>query len=399
MSDADTWRAFTTRLFDQNAFAIKLGLDNIRRALRLEGNPERTAPAIVVGGTNGKGSVASAAAAILQAHGRRVGLFTSPHLVEFRERIRIDGRPVSRDLVLAHGAEVMARYAGDHADPRLTFFELTTVIAARIFRDAEVDVVVWEVGLGGRLDAVNAIEPALTVVTNIGLDHEAYLGDTIAAIAAEKGALRRGGVPFVLGPQTHPEVVHLLGDGAVRVDGDLDSSAAENWMTAVTATQIFLGDAAQPALVDRARTHWRWPGRTDLRKVRGVEFLLDAAHNSAGADRLAALLDERPVDGAVVAAMADKALPQLFAGLRARAIPTIVVQLPTPRAASLETLHGVLGECVIAATSDASDAFEDASQRWRRVAVFGSIYLLGEWFAWAGVGPEDLVTYELTTPG
>lgn len=404
---ASTWHAFTARLFDQNKFAIKLGLDNIRRAFELEDHPERAAPAIIVGGTNGKGSVASAIAAMLQAHrpegtraettGLRVGLFTSPHLIEFRERIRIDGRPVSRDVVLEHGAVVMQRYAGEDAaeatEPLLTFFELTTVIAARIFKQAAVDVVVWEVGLGGRLDAINAIEPALTVITNIGIDHEAYLGTTIAQIAAEKGALRRADVPFVLAPQTHAEVVELLGEGALLVaTADAED---ENWATATTAATAFLGAKADPALLDAARTRWRWPGRADRRRVGEVDFVLDAAHNPAGAERLMALLDREPVDGVVVAAMSDKALAPMFAGVRERELPAIVVQLATPRAATLSTLHEVLGERVVHATDDPAAAFDVAAQRWRRVAVFGSIYLLGEWFAWAGYSPDDLVTYSV----
>lgn len=396
MSSTAVWNAFCGRLFDQNAFAIKLGLDNIGRAFDLEGNPERASPAIVVGGTNGKGSVASAVAAILTAHGLRTGLYTSPHLVEFRERFRIDGRPVSRDAVLEHGEPVLAKYGQPDSDPCLTFFELGTLIAARLFADAAVDVVVWEVGLGGRLDAVNAIEPALTVVTNIDLDHQQYLGDTIEAVAVEKAGLHRPGVPLVLAPQTHPEVQAVFAFDETHVvaaepAGLLDRSTAENLATAKDAARRFLADRYREDLAEFGLANWRWPGRLDRRVARGCTFLLDAAHNPAGVARLLEHLRSHPPAACVIGAMADKDLHGMFSEVVHLGVPVFVAEIDSARAARAEALRAIIG--TVAAHGCASLMFDAASEWGDVVAVFGSVYLLGEWFDWAGGTVDDLRTY------
>lgn len=390
-----TWDAFCGRLFDQNAFAIKLGLDNIRRAFALEGHPERCAPAIVVGGTNGKGSVASMLAAFLTAHGLRVGLYTSPHLVEFRERFRIDGRPVSRDVVLDHGRVVMERYAGPDAEPQLSFFELSTVMAARIFEEAGVDVVVWEVGLGGRLDAVNAIEPALTVVTRIDLDHQQYLGDTVARVAREKAGLHRLGVPLVLAPQLHDEVYDVFDfDEVLRPSPaaiHAGRSQLENSATARAAARAFLGARFDPVRADRGFEAWRWPGRNDWRVAHGRRFLLDAAHNPAGVEELLPKLHADHPAACVIGAMADKQLDGMFGGLSELGFPIFVAEIDSARAASAEVLRGVVGD--VTASGSASSMFEAASRVGDYVVVFGSVYLLGEWFAWAEIDVDELTTF------
>lgn len=388
--------AFSARLFDQNAFAIKLGLDNMRRALSLEGHPERCAPAIVVGGTNGKGSVASATAAILSAHGLRVGLYTSPHLVELRERFRIDGVPVSVETVLRAGEPLLRRYGADAADPRLSFFELTTLMAAQIFAEAAVDVVVWEVGLGGRLDAVNAIEPALTVITNIDFDHQQYLGSTIAAIAKEKAALHRAGVSLVLGPQTHEEAARTCTFAEtifVAPPGGPPESRAENLATARRAAREFLQARWDSQRAQLGEQRWRWPGRMDERQARGRRFLLDAAHNPAGTARLLASLRDSPPAAFVIGAMADKDLRGMFGGLARLNRPVYLVEVASKRAAGAQALAEAVEGATVIGSGDASAMFDRASiEQQGTIAVFGSVYLLGEWFAWARIGASELVT-------
>ncbi len=182
-------------LYGLQLFGIKAGLENITRLLAVTGHPERSYPTIHIAGTNGKGSVSSMLAAMLTAAGYRTGLYTSPHLADFSERIRVDGKPIPLDAVvtLTRALEPVIRKT------RATFFEATTAIAFEYFRDAGVDIAVIETGLGGRLDATNVVQPLVSVITNIGLDHMEYLGTTLHAIAREKGGIIKPGVPAVTG--------------------------------------------------------------------------------------------------------------------------------------------------------------------------------------------------------
>jgi dihydrofolate synthase/folylpolyglutamate synthase len=175
---------------------IDLKLERVRRAARALGHPKRAAPTFHVAGTNGKGSTAAMLAAMLTADGRRVGLYTSPHLVSFRERIVIGGAPITEAAVVAGVAKIRDRL-GPTMD--LTCFEVMTLLAWEAFRAGGVDVVVLEVGLGGRLDATNLVTPEVAIVTNVTVDHEAYLGRDVATIAHEKAGIIKAGVPVVSG--------------------------------------------------------------------------------------------------------------------------------------------------------------------------------------------------------
>lgn len=179
------------------AGAYKPGLDTTLKLAAHFGNPHRELTCIHVGGTNGKGSTASTLAAVLQAAGYKVGLYTSPHLMDFRERIRVDGETVSKEFVVDFVAEYLANPALTALSP--TFFELTTIMAFSWFASRNVDVAVIEVGLGGRLDCTNIITPVLSVITNISLDHTALLGDSEELIASEKAGIIKPGIPVVIG--------------------------------------------------------------------------------------------------------------------------------------------------------------------------------------------------------
>lgn len=183
--------------------AYKPGLERIGRFLDLLLSPHLGCPTIHVAGTNGKGSVSHILAAVLQTAGYRVGLFTSPHLHDFRERIRIDGVPVSESFVV----DFVGRHRSDMERIGLSFFEMTAAMAFDAFRSAKVDAAVIETGLGGRLDATNVVSPLLSVITNIGLEHTEFLGPTIAAIAGEKAGIIKRRVPVVIGehdPESDP---------------------------------------------------------------------------------------------------------------------------------------------------------------------------------------------------
>ena len=191
-----TYSSTLSFLYSLQQHGIKLGLDTIEGLLTRLGRPERDYPALHIGGTNGKGSTAAMAAAMLQAAGYRVGLYTSPHLVDFRERIRVNGQPIGEDRLIEL-VERVRSVAGSAAEP--TFFEFTTAVAFEYFKTHQVDVAVIEVGMGGRFDATNVVTPVVSAITNVTLDHQAYLGTTVTEIAFEKAGIIKPGVPVVVG--------------------------------------------------------------------------------------------------------------------------------------------------------------------------------------------------------
>jgi dihydrofolate synthase/folylpolyglutamate synthase len=320
------------------------GLARVRRAFRLAGHPERAYPSIVIGGTNGKGSVSAAIARSLAEHGVTAGLFTSPHLHRLTERIRVGGREASTKKLLASLRRVAA-IAERPGGPPLTFFETLTVVGADLFAREPVDVAVLEVGLGGRLDATRAFPSRVVVITSIDLDHQRFLGDTLESIAREKFALARRGAIVVAG-ELRPQLLPLL-DAQVRrsrcalwmagrdftwelrPDGRLDyhgpggellglhlalrgAHQAHNMAVAIAAMAAMQRRGMIPALspdaMAAALAGLRWPGRLEL--AREGRVVLDVAHNPAGIATLCAEVPalaggRRPVV-AVLGCMRDK---------------------------------------------------------------------------------------------
>lgn len=230
-------------LFQQiGAGAYKEGLETTRTLDAHFGHPHQKYLTIHIGGTNGKGTCSHSVAAVLQAAGYRVGLYTSPHLVDFRERIRVDGVPMPEAYVV----DFVARERSFFEPLRPSFFELTTAMAFKYFADAAVDIAIVEVGLGGRLDCTNIVQPVLSVVTNISLDHTQFLGHTLAAIAGEKAGIFKAGTPAVVGEVT-PETRPVFTDAAARVGASL----------------VFAEDAPEVLAVSRdAADEWRFESRT-----------------------------------------------------------------------------------------------------------------------------------------
>lgn len=303
-------------LFGLQQFGIKLGLDNVTKLLGRLGHPERALSIVHIAGTNGKGSTAVALAAMLGANGIRTGLYTSPHLQSFTERIQIDGTHISEQDVVDLTLELRALVA----DIPITFFEFTTVLALEYFYRNEVDWVVLETGLGGRLDATSAVTPKLCLVTPVSFDHQRYLGADLATIAGEKAGIFKPGVPVLTAPQL-TEVQAVLeakcqqlgislataGDDwqVVSEDSSRFSYSGFNWelqglpqtlpgkhqldnlglALAAIETLSECGCCINVALLSEALGKVSWPGR--LEWCSGASpVLLDGAHNPAGATAL-----------------------------------------------------------------------------------------------------------------
>lgn len=312
---------------------IKLGLDSTRALLAAVGNPHAHFPSIHIAGTNGKGSVATLIAAALGEAGLRVGLYTSPHLISFRERIRVNDIPISEAAVSAWTAQLTPAIEAHQA----TFFEATTAIAFAHFAARDVDVAVIEVGLGGRLDSTNVITPLVSVITHIALDHQKYLGETVEEIAREKAAIAKRGVPLVIG-EPDPGLAAVIRSAARewRPEGEAGSDMPvivppnaiwsgplglvgphqrRNAAVAVAALAV-LPEPLQPSATATAAAFAsaRVAGRFDRRG----KWLFDVAHNPDSMRALTAALAEvapaRPIH-ALVSILGDKAWPEMLVEL------------------------------------------------------------------------------------
>jgi dihydrofolate synthase / folylpolyglutamate synthase len=316
---------------------IKFGLATTRALLKSLGNPHEVMPSVHVGGTNGKGSVCTLVAAALREAGWRVGLYTSPHLISFRERIRVDGIPISEEAV----AMWTGRLLSPILERKATFFEATTALAFADFAARGVEIAVVEVGLGGRLDSTNVVRPLVSGVTKIARDHMKYLGDSLELIACEKAGIAKPGVPFVIG-ETDPALVQVLRREAIRAcgraggednrgradvrvlpaeyewRGPLNLAGPHQRRNAAVAHGIL---SALPApyrptqeRLERAFGSTRVAGRLDRRG----RWLFDVAHNPDGMRSLVAALrairPARPVH-ALVSILGDKEWPEMLVQL------------------------------------------------------------------------------------
>lgn len=382
---------------------IRPGLARTRTLLAALGSPQGSFRTLLIGGTNGKGSTASAAASILEAAGLRVGLTTSPHLVRVNERVRLAGRDVS-DAQLDSALSLVAAVSGEGA-LHPTYFEALVVAACELFRRARVAVGVVEVGIGGRLDATNVLEPEVSVVTNVEADHLETLGPLLADVAREKaGIFRRG----------QPALTAATGDGldvlrfeAGRIGARLleipPSSAWDdvsplpgthqraNLALAVAAARAFA--PLDDATIRRGIAALRWPGRLQTVLRAGLRpLLVDGAHNPAGAEAVAAHLDAAGLSGRVdlvFGVLGGKAAEEMFAPLAARARRVVLVAPSSPRAIPPDALAARLGRPGLtrAATLAVALAALEGEGGDAPILVAGSLVLAGE--ALALVEPRD----------
>jgi len=381
-------------LYARTSRGMVLGLDSMRACCMRFDSPERAFPAVHIAGTNGKGSTAAMVERIAREAGLKTGLYTSPHLHRFAERIRVNGEPLDDETLAALLNDVLGR------EPGLTFFEAATLTAFLAFREARVDLAVLEVGLGGRLDATNVIPPPrAAAITRIAFDHQDKLGDTLPAIAREKAAIAKPGVDLVLGPMD-AEVERAIADVAAQAGATI--SRAADRTAGVAIERIGLSGEHQR---DNARIAWAigqqlgfgraalergianvtWAGRLERVETEGGPVLLDAAHNPDGAEALARQLGSMQRAGTlapsrtalIFGALADKAWPGMIDRVAPFADLRIYVR-PKGRAAT--------DPARIAARCPGlqADSFEEALALARAqvgrdlVIVTGSIFLVGE---------------------
>ena len=398
--------------------AIDLGLDRVRRTLeRLSWQAPRC-PVITVGGTNGKGSTVALMRRILSAAGYRIGTFTSPHLIRYNERITIAEREVSDASLVA----AFERIDAARADDTLTFFEFNTLAALLIFETANLDAMVLEVGLGGRLDAVNVIDADLAIISSIGLDHCEWLGADVETIAAEKAGIMRIARPVIFGSRAMPNnieaVARQVGAELQRLGRDFDwHASAQTWHWRGPRTNHL--ELPMPALhgqtqLDNAATtlaalealQARLPVsrsaiETGLRTVtlRGrfqviecdAQWVLDVAHNPDAAATLATNLrasPERRPTIAVCGVLGDKDLPGIVAPLADCFDGCVAVKLQGPRARPIDHFAAdlrKLGMNVLATSPSVAAACERALElagKQGRIVVFGSFLTVGPALEW-----------------
>jgi dihydrofolate synthase/folylpolyglutamate synthase len=402
----------------------KFSLDEIGLLLEVLGNPQRRLRAVLIAGTNGKGSTAATLASILMASGMRVGLYTSPHLVRVNERIRIGATEIGDEdfaTLYARVQEAARELLAAGSLPQSpSFFEILTAQALLYFAEAKLDVAVLEVGMGGRLDATNIVDPLLSVITDISLDHTEWLGPTIAAIAREKaGILRRDGTLVAL-PQD-PESNRVLAErsselnvrrvnavaylppagtvgsyavaalGAkIAVESPLAGAHQQRNVALAIAASVELasshGFPVTPASIAAGIRQTCWPGRLECIQKYGVEWILDVAHNPAGAEALRASLRDllkgkRPAT-LVFSCLRDKPASEMARILFPLFEQVILAPIHSPRATTLDELEAAATEAGCAAVSAGSvrEALQWAAQRGQGgvVVVSGSIYLMGE---------------------
>lgn len=377
-----SYAAALARLYSLTRFGEKLDLSTPRRLERALGTPLNNYVSVLVGGTNGKGSTCAFLEAILRKAGVRVGLFTSPHLMRFTERIRIDGEEIAPDTVASLVPLVFA--AAEKAELQPSFFEMTWGVAALAFAWAEVDVVIWEVGLGGRLDATNVCSPVASAVSSLGMDHMAVLGDTLDAIAREKaGIFRPGGANFTA---CSGEALAALSRATslplavVAPQPDLPALPLPGpWQRHNAALALALAGALGVEGDPAALAGVRWPGR--MERFPGNLFL-DCAHNPPAAEALAAwlgLAGMRPLH-LIYGSMADKDVRGTFGPLAACADSVTLVTPDHPRAMPAAALAlAVEGLVQVPTTIVESVAEAIASRPTDRFGlVAGSCFLAGE---------------------
>ncbi len=381
--------------------AMRFGLERMERALAALGHPERDLRILHVAGTNGKGSTCAMAARALALAGHRVGLYTSPHLVRFHERIQVDGVAID-DAALGARIEEVRRAcpwheSGEEGD-RLTYFEFATLVGLLHLARERVDAAVVEVGLGGRFDATSAVVPLVTAVSRVGLDHMQFLGDRVDAIAREKAGIFKRGVPAVVAAAQPPPAMEALRDEAARRGAPFHVAAAswdgpialrgphQSGNAALAAAALRLLDAAGvrvgEAAIREGIATARWPGR--MEEVGGV--LLDGAHNPDGAAALAAAIPVlhpgRPVE-LVFGVLADKDHEGMLAALAPVARRLHLVAPDSPRARDPRTYAPMvegLGAAfdVHASVREAIGCARSAAKDGALVCVAGSLYLVGE---------------------
>lgn len=436
----EDYRATLDYLFGLQRFGIKLGLANITALLHLLGDPHRGLAAVHVAGSNGKGSTAAFIASVLQQAGHRVGLYTSPHLLDFSERIQVVGLPISTDRVVSLTERIRGKVeqmdaAGqlwpsssspglpdgfDRQHATITFFEFTTALAFLYFQEEKVELAVLETGMGGKLDATNVIDPLLSVITSISMEHQQHLGNTLTQIAHEKAGIIKRRRPLVTAV-TQPRIRSLLQKRCQELQspfyvwgkdfsaqsigsqimhyrgrfhewpnlrlGLLGSHQIINASLALAAVEALMeaGFTVGEERVRRGLAEVHWPGRLEL--IAGPpRILLDGAHNPEAAGILKKAMDEnfpRRRLILVLGIMADKAISKIMAHLAPLADLLILTRPGMERAASLEVLRVEAAPYLkptreIPGVGQALDRALEEAEDEDLILVTGSLFTVGE---------------------
>ena len=388
---SSSYQAALAWLYSLQRFGIKLGLENIRYlidALHIDLGKARV---IHVAGTNGKGSVCAMIDSICRAQGYQSGLFTSPHLVTFRERIRMNGEMISEETA-ADGLTNIREIVADW-DPHPTFFEVTTALALQHFANGKIDIVILETGLGGQLDATNAVQSNVSVITPIDLDHQKWLGDSLQQIAIEKAGIIKPSVPVISAAQKSEAEVVIQRHAAecdapiqfvtdshsthpIALDGNYQKQNAALAIAALSAAKINIDDDA----VKRGLAEIEWPARFQRWDK---STIIDGAHNPAAARVLADTWREAFGDQPatlILAILSDKDLPGICEALASIADHALLPRIRSERAANPQTLAKVMVDCGIRCqiVGTFADALEKARARSAPVLITGSLHFAGE---------------------
>jgi dihydrofolate synthase / folylpolyglutamate synthase len=420
-------------LYATQRFGIKLGLENIERLLRSLDLVEdraprdrasvttqndktaasrisalrlRSAPTLIhVAGTNGKGSVCALIDAVCRAAGYRTGLFTSPHLVTFRERIRVNGEMISEDDVARALTKILERIRD--WDPHPTFFEIVTALALKHFQEKQCDVVILETGMGGRLDATNAVQSSVSVITPIDLDHEKWLGHSIAEIAREKAGIIKPATPVISAPQ-RPDAESVITQRAdacgaslqfvneiwtkskIALRGEYQKINAAVALAAVQAAKISISDDA----VARGFESVEWPARF---QIWNDKIVIDGAHNPAGAKILAQTWREEfghDCATVILAVLRDKNAAEIIRALAPIAARFILPQFRSARALPPDELahafSSISPSLPYSAIGSFSAALATAQKTTDRILITGSLHFAGEALAFLRGQPDAL---------
>ena len=384
-------------LYGLQRFGIKLGLENIRRLIAELHIDLRRSRVIHVAGTNGKGSVCAMIDSILRANGYRTGLFTSPHLVTFRERIRVNGEMISEDAV-ASGLTALRDLIRDW-DPHPTFFEITTALALAHFSNTTIDIAILETGLGGRLDATNAVQSDVSVITSIALDHQQWLGQSLREIASEKAGIIKPKIPVVSASQASDAEkvirsraaeceapLELVNDSyqktPVGLSGEYQKQNAALATSAIRSAKIDIDDLS----IESGLASIDWPARFQRWNNR---IVIDGAHNPAAARVLAQTWRESFGDqraSLILAILSDKDLRGICEALAPIASFVLLPKIRSERATPPDKLAKILSantpSLPYSATQSIADALDQARAKPNPILLTGSLHFAGEALAY-----------------
>ncbi|HKP92350.1 MAG TPA: folylpolyglutamate synthase/dihydrofolate synthase family protein [Chthoniobacterales bacterium] len=392
-------------LYGTQRFGIKLGLENTRRLLRELEVPGKDQRVVHVAGTNGKGSVCAMIDSICRADGYRSGLFTSPHLVTYRERIRVDGMMIEEHEV-ARGLTTI-RNAAANWDPHPTFFEITTALALDHFKKWDCELIVLETGMGGRLDATNALTPVVSVITPIGYDHQKWLGTTLEEIAGEKAGIIKPKIPVVVSGQlpAAEKVIRARANecGAPIAFVSEPYRASElglagahqqaNAALAIAALRAGSIEISEDAIV-RGLANVQWPGRFQRWDERTI---VDGAHNAAGAEILELTWREQFGEAratVILAILRDKDIAAIWRALAPIAAQVILPGIRSERAVPPEEIAATIASAATSTPTSITATFADALASARAtpnpILITGSLHFAGEALATLRGNPDAL---------